>query len=313
MFEKILDVIKQGTDVTLETSKKATGYVADRAGELSSFLAQKELLSWTEEVFKSTASVYDKAMDAEYLRNHIAGGRHRLFDQGHDLVNAWEKVRDASDEDTFLQEVVECSHALWKDFVTPMGLPFATLDQQNFDEWAHAIIDTIPGISKDYIYDLCSFDGMEVMSTGFGAVGAILCLKKEDKKRLSGVITAMGVQSVVAANPIMAIVVLSLVGYAYVVKKQEFDLKEAAKSGATTGLSAAVFACLGLNVLVEFAIVLTLRWCIVEAIKNRAQISETLKTHAEWLAQQKDNILNTILQQAECIMTKPKPQPILFE
>jgi hypothetical protein len=228
-------------------------------------------------------------------------------------VSAWEKVRDASDEDSLMQEVMEYSHALWKDFVTPMGLPFTTLDQQNFDEWAHAITNTIPGISKNYLYDLCSFDGMEVISTGLGAVGAILCLKKEDKRRLSGIITAMGVQSVIAANPIMAIVSISLVGYAYVVKKQEFDLKEATKSGATTGLSAAVFACLGLNVLVEFAIVLTLRWCIVEAIKNRAQISENLKTHAEWLAQQKDNLLSTILQQAECIMAKSKPQPILFE
>jgi hypothetical protein len=61
-------------------------------------------------------------MDAEYLKSHIAGGCHRLFDHGHDLVSAWEKVRDASDEDSLMQEVMEYSHALWKDFRIFSGL-----------------------------------------------------------------------------------------------------------------------------------------------------------------------------------------------
>ena len=49
------------------------------------------------------ATLYDKAMDAEYLATSIGGGNHRMFDGGHTLAGAFEAVRGASAEDTILQ------------------------------------------------------------------------------------------------------------------------------------------------------------------------------------------------------------------
>ena len=41
------------------------------------------------------ASIGRKAMDAEYLRTHIGGGWHRLYDGGHSLVGSWKAVSEA--------------------------------------------------------------------------------------------------------------------------------------------------------------------------------------------------------------------------
>lgn len=47
-------------------------------GELSAaffaFLSQGKLLSWLGELTKAHATIYDKALDMEYLKNHIGGG-----------------------------------------------------------------------------------------------------------------------------------------------------------------------------------------------------------------------------------------------
>ena len=64
---------------------------------------------WTRESFNAAATIYDKATDAEYLQTHIAGGLHRLFDGGHDLIGAWKAVRHARVDDSLAQEVAAIS------------------------------------------------------------------------------------------------------------------------------------------------------------------------------------------------------------
>lgn len=44
-------------------------------GAVAAILSQTEILKWMEQFTKSAASVYDKALDAEYLRTHIGGGK----------------------------------------------------------------------------------------------------------------------------------------------------------------------------------------------------------------------------------------------
>lgn len=85
-------------------------------------LAQKELISVLGKLAKSAPTIYDKAIDAEYLRTAIGGENHRLFDGSHDLLSAWSKVKDASQDDTFKQEVIGYFSALWKDATTRKGL-----------------------------------------------------------------------------------------------------------------------------------------------------------------------------------------------
>jgi len=82
-----------------------------------SFFSLPDLLKWSETITKSAATVYDKAIDANYLATHIGGGNHRMFDGGHDILNAWDTVKSASTEDSFQQEVIGYTVPL-KDLTT---------------------------------------------------------------------------------------------------------------------------------------------------------------------------------------------------
>ena len=67
-------------------------------GALASALAG-DLNSLSAKIVEGPATIYDKAMDAEYLATHIGGGNHRMFDGGHTLAGAFNAVRGASVED----------------------------------------------------------------------------------------------------------------------------------------------------------------------------------------------------------------------
>ena len=103
------------------------------------FLSQTDLLGWSKNLTNDMETIYDKAMDAEYIKTHIGGAYHRLFDGGHSPINAWEKVKNASDTDTFSQEVIGYVSGMWKDATTKMGMPFTTFDKSQYDK----IVDSI--------------------------------------------------------------------------------------------------------------------------------------------------------------------------
>ena len=85
-------------DTLKKNIKTGTTKLSDIAtqtnGIFSAFLADNDLLKYLEGMTKSASSVYDKALDAEYLKSHVGGGDHRLFDGGHDIFSAWEKARE---------------------------------------------------------------------------------------------------------------------------------------------------------------------------------------------------------------------------
>ena len=53
-------------------------------------------MRWSKAWSRGPATIYDKAMDAEYLTTYIGGGNHRIFDGGHTILGAIKAVRDAS-------------------------------------------------------------------------------------------------------------------------------------------------------------------------------------------------------------------------
>ena len=218
------------------------------------FLSLKELLNWSKSVTDGVDGLYDRAMDAEYLKTGIGGGNHRMFDGGHDLVSAWQKVKDASDTDTFSQEVIGYVLAIWKDVTTPMGLPFKTWDKETYDQWADWVSSNIPGADKKWFSDLNSFDVFEVFSTSLGLAGAIFFFKKSDKKRLSEILGQMGIISIISANPLMGIAVIITTAFAY--NKKKMKAEDSLKGAGQAGISLAIFNLLGLPILIELFIVI---------------------------------------------------------
>ena len=96
--KRIGDATSASASYVSDKAHSAAKHTRDQAGIFLAFLHTKDLLKWTESVTDGPGSIYDKAMDAEYIRTHIGGGDHRLFDGGHDLVtwimSTWQKFSD---------------------------------------------------------------------------------------------------------------------------------------------------------------------------------------------------------------------------
>lgn len=248
----------------------------------SSFLADSDLLKYLESLTKSTSTIYDKALDSEYLKTHIGGGDHRLFDGSHDLFNAWNKVKEALPDDSFQEEVVGYASALWKDLSTVKGLPFTTVSKDSFDVWTKNISEWIPGIDRKYLYDLLSFDAYELLATGLGAVSVIFALKKEDQESLAEILGNMGIISILSANPIMGFFVIAISAFAYIEKKMEFDKKAFTKSAIATSSSVALFGILGFPILFEFIIVIGLTELLKKQVLDNEQFLEDIKSKIDF-------------------------------
>ncbi len=281
-MNKKLNIFKDMVQSKLSTFDY-TSWAKDSASEASGWFAasnQDAILKWLNDI-KFSKSDYDEAMDATYnsMKKGAGGGNHRLFDGGHSLGEAWDNAQDAFPDDTFAQEVVGYLKALWNDASTVKGLPFKTLEQADYKEWVDKITDAIPGISKDWLYDLTSFDALEITSTGIGAVSAIFMLNSEDKKRFSEILGSMSIASVMGANPIMGLIVIALTGYAYFVKKHEIDKAAFSKSATLTGLASILFSTLGLPFIIELLIVLVVSAVVRKKVLENPEIISIMKHH----------------------------------
>jgi len=244
-------------------------------------ISDVEALKFTEKLTEAKATIYDKAMDSEFLSGLSGGGgNHRLFDNGHSILGGWKKVSEAQPDDSFIQEVAGFASSLWKDATTPKGLPFTTLDKGSYEAWAEAINNfNIPGVNKEYIYDLCSFDALEIFGTAMGVIGVALALKTKDKEKLAEILGSMGIVAMVSANPIMGICTMATTAYAYKVKKTEFDKKSMFKGGATASISYAILAVLGLPFLIELVIAVVVTQMIKKHLFEKKDLNLLIKNH----------------------------------
>ena len=116
----IQDASKKASDATLAAAERvktgsrealdaavsvANGMLATTQGLLASSLS-RDLTGLLENMVNGSATIYDKAMDAEYIATHIGGGNHRMFDGGHTIIGAIKAVRDASPDDSIIEEAM---------------------------------------------------------------------------------------------------------------------------------------------------------------------------------------------------------------
>ena len=235
--------------------RKIKGKTAVAAAAVLPFLHEPDLLKWTEALSKGAATTYDKAMDLEYLKTGIGGSYHRLFDGGHTIWGSLKAVRDALPDDSPLQEAAGWIQAYAKDLTTVRGMPFFDLDKADFDQWAEALVGAIPGVKKEYLFDLLNFDAIEVCAAGLSVVGAVFALKRNDRKKLAELIGATGVTSVAYGNPISALATIGVMGYAFW-KHGGTEVSTIVKGGGLAGVSTLLFSLLGMPVVVELVIVL---------------------------------------------------------
>ena len=167
---------------------------------------------WTRTAFASGgSSSYDRALDLTYntLKRH--GGDHRIFDGSHDPIGAWKTIAEAFPDEGWLDRGEGYFSALWKDMVTPNGIPVVTWDREAFDAVAGFLQETL-GVSRTWTKDMVTFTATEFTGAVLGALALVLSWNNAETRRFAEIVASLGLSALVGANPLM--VMVTIVGLA---------------------------------------------------------------------------------------------------
>jgi hypothetical protein len=185
--------------------------------------SNSELSNWlTDHLSIQRATVASRAMDAEYLRTHIGGGWHRLYDGGHSLVGSWKAVTESFPDLGVLNQLGVWANEYWKDLITTRGMPIVILD--------HA--DKVGEYFKHFdCVNLAQLIGGEVCGV------SIYCNWNEPAKLVASA-TATECSGIVYANIVAPLVSLIALGRVYfLLKESEQDDLQNLIAPALKGLS----------------------------------------------------------------------------
>lgn len=297
------DAVKEATHCVSNSATKLGTYLPASLA----FLSQTNLLKWSEQMTKGAASAYDKALDATYLKTHIGGYNHRMFDGGHSPLGAFDAARGALPDDTFIQETLGYMSALWKDLSTVKGLPFFTWDQDAYGNCAEWVTTHVPGANKAWFYDMCSYDAFELLGAALPVVSVIFALRSEDQAKVAEILGASGFVSIAAANPLAAIAMICVAAYAYAVKRQEFDGGSFVKGAGMAGLSFTLFAVLGFPILIEFIIVLVITHLIRHRLPKPAIVRKFIVMRVMPTVTDAKSSIQRLIKNNETVITKQDP------
>ena len=234
---------------TLESVAPLADWVLSTTQGLLARELSRDLNGLLANAAKGSATLYDKAMDAQHLATHIGGGNHRLFDAGHTVVGAFKAVRDASPDDRIVEEALGYLQAMFRDMTTPKGLPLATWEKASYNQVA-AYLQANIRIPKDWFHDLNSCDAAELLGGVIGVVSTVLSWNRADTETFSRLVGGMGLSAVRGANPLLLVVTVVALAKAFHKAHQAGDyigvadgaLKGALGTGATLAATAQVAA-----------------------------------------------------------------------
>ena len=195
------------------TRSLSDGLLATTQGLLASALSA-DLNALLQNMVEGSATIYDKALDATYLATHIGGGNHRLFDGGHTVAGAIAAVRDASPDDTVIQEAMGFVQAMLKDVTTPRGLPLANWDKATYDR-VSGYLQSNFDIPRDWFSDLASYTAPELLGGVVGVVATALMWNQADTEQFSTLVGGMGISAAMSANPLLLVVTVVALAKAF--------------------------------------------------------------------------------------------------
>ena len=305
-----LPIAKEKMIPVLSTTKTVVKDLADKTADnlpaILSVLSQTQWLKYLETITASAATKFDKALDAKYLQTALGGCNHRMFDGGHTPWGAWSNVTGmcAKTQCSSGEQLSGYLGALWKDAITPKGLPFITMEKQTYD----SIADTLKryGINKNWTYDALSYDALEVLAAGISAAAAVYLLKTEQIEELSEALGAMGVVSVVSANPILALVMTSSVAYA-IATGVNLKAKAVAEGVAKTSIISGALVLLPTVFLLQITTAVALSILLEKGMteKNylfaKDYILEKTSTLKTWGFDIRRQVINTFVEKAKTL------------
>ena len=244
--------VRVGGRAAIDGTKESSGRVLSAAQALVASDVAGDLNRLVAAAVKGAPTVYDKAMDANYLdpalRTGLGGSYHRLFDGGHTIAGAFRAARGVSADDTVVQEALGTIKALLRDASTPRGLPLATWDKSTFDSVA-AAMESKFNIPKGWFYELNTYDMADLLGGAIGVVSVIYRWNRADTEEFARLASVIGTSAAVSANPLLMVVSVVAMARAYNKAScaDEFaDLVDGSFRGAaTSGASLAAVAVAG--------------------------------------------------------------------
>ena len=116
-------------------------------------------------------------------------------------------ARDASPDDTIIEEALGTVQALLRDAATPRGLPLATWDKSTFDAVAGSLESTF-AIPKSWFHDLNTYDAADLLGASVGVVAVVLGWNRADTETFASLTAGMGLSAAVGANPLLLVVMV---------------------------------------------------------------------------------------------------------
>ncbi|MDE2887123.1 MAG: hypothetical protein OXR72_02850 [Gemmatimonadota bacterium] len=203
--------VRAGGRKVWEVTASSAGQVMASTQALLPDSIAGDLNRMLEGMVQSGATIYDKAMDANYLdpllKADLSGSYHRLFDGGHTISGAFNAARDALPDDTIIQEALGTIRGLLKDVTTIRGLPLANWDKETFERVAGALESKFH-IPRDWFYDLNTYDAAELLAGALGAVAVVFSWNRADTETFAKIVGGMGLSASISANPLLLLVTL---------------------------------------------------------------------------------------------------------
>ena len=186
-------------------SRHADKFLATTQGLLASTLST-DLNGMIAGMVAGPATIYDKAMDAVYLATRVGGG--------HTILGAFRAVRDASPDDTIVEEAMGLLRGLFRDMTTVKGLPLANWDKATYDKVSDFLASEF-GIAKNWFHDLNSYDAAQLLGGVVGVVATVLCWNRADTESFARLVGGMGVSALARTNPLLLLVTVVALARAF--------------------------------------------------------------------------------------------------
>jgi len=159
---------------------------------------------WVGKLIDDTPTIYDKAIDKNYILTHIGSWKHRLFDGSHTPHQMWEKVKETLPDDSRLEEIKAYFFSMAKDLQTPAGLPIYTASKEGFDKTAKYLKDTY-GIPSNWLYDIQTINLAELLGSLISMFAILFHWNKKDKEIFGDIASSLMVSGLIGGNPLVII------------------------------------------------------------------------------------------------------------
>ena len=196
------------------TAASAIAMLSESAQGLLASSLSSDLNGLIQNMVEGSATIYDKAMDAEYIATHVGGAYHRLFDGGHTIAGAFNAARGAAPDDNIIQEAMGTVQGLLRDGSTPRGLPLANWDKATFDHVA-GVLESDFHIPKSWFYDLNTYDAAELLGGTIGIVALTLNWKRADTESFARLVGSMGISAAISTNPLLLVITVVALAKAF--------------------------------------------------------------------------------------------------